>query len=125
MTSLSQTHATLRGIAQHAPANRTRVRALLLDQLLTHAPTPLSPGMLRQVVIAIRDLAGPAWLAAHASDPAVSAFTALDTTPAPPPLTVLDHILAHCLQARFTPAAPADPSPGPGTATRQHRQPAA
>lgn len=124
MTSLSQTSTVLRGIAQHAPTNLTRTHALLLYQLLIRATTALSPGVLRQVVIAIGDLVGPGWLSAHASDPAISAFTALDSTPAPPPLPVLDHTLARCLQARFTPV-PATPPPAEGTATWEHRQPAA
>jgi hypothetical protein len=103
MTALSQTRAALRDIGQHAPTPLTRHRALLLDQLAAHITTTApSAGMLRQIVIAIRDLAGPAWLAAHASEPAVRAFARLDSTPTPPPLPVLDHTLARCLRARFT-----------------------
>ncbi|HEY3956420.1 MAG TPA: hypothetical protein VGM53_23880 [Streptosporangiaceae bacterium] len=103
MTALSRTRAVVRDIAQHAPTALVRHRALLFDQLAAGiTSTAPSAGMLRQIVIAIRDLAGPAWLAAHASEPAVHAFTRLDTTPTPPPLPVLDHTLARCLQARFT-----------------------
>jgi hypothetical protein len=103
MTALSQTRAAVRDIAQHAPTALARHRALLLGQLTADITrTAPSAGTLRQIVIAIRDLVGPAWLAAHASEPAVRAFTRLDTTPTPPPLPVLDHTLARCLQARFT-----------------------
>lgn len=102
-TVLSQTSAAARSIARHTPVGLTRTRALLLDQQLATCATSPAPGMLRQIVIAIRDLAGPAWLARHASDPAVRAFMALDAMPAPPPLPILDHTLARCLQARFSP----------------------
>jgi hypothetical protein len=113
-TTLSHTSAAARSIAQHTPTALTRTRALLLDRQLATCTTEPTPGMLRQIVIAIRDLAGPAWLTRHASDPAISAFTSLDTTWAPPPLPVLDHILACCLQARFSPPhaqPPSDPEP--------------
>lgn len=102
-TVLSHTSATARSIARHTPVALTRTRALLLDRQLATCTTGPTPGMLRQIVIAVRDLAGPAWLARHASDPAISAFAALDTIPTPPPLPILDHTLARCLQARFSP----------------------
>jgi len=41
-------------------------------------------GVLRDLVLAARDLAGPAWLEASGDDPDVVAFTALRATPAPP-----------------------------------------
>jgi hypothetical protein len=109
-TVLTQTSAAARDIAQHAPVAVTRARALLLDQQLAACATGPAPGVLRQIVIAIRDLAGPAWLTHHASDPAIRAFTALDAMPAPPPLPILDHTLARCLQARFTPRPGQEPS---------------
>jgi hypothetical protein len=101
MTALSQTRAVVRDIAQHAPSALTRHRALLLDQLTGYVTTTPPAGMLRQIIVAIRDLAGPAWLAAHASEPAIRALTHLDTTPTAPPLPVLDHTFARCLQARY------------------------
>jgi hypothetical protein len=115
--ALTQTRAAVHDIAQHAPVALTRTSALLLDQQLrtTCTGTP-PPGALRQVVIAIRHLAGPGWLDAHAEDPGISAFTRLDPTPEPPPLPVLDHILARCLQTRFGPASTTQPpQPDPGT----------
>ncbi|HEY1914432.1 MAG TPA: hypothetical protein VGH27_02550 [Streptosporangiaceae bacterium] len=112
MTGLTRTRALAYQIAEHAPAALTRHRALLLAQQLTASPAALTPGMLRQIVIAIRALTSPGWLAAHADHAAVSGFTHLDTLSAPPPLPVLDHILARCLETRFGPAAHATP-PGP------------
>jgi hypothetical protein len=117
-TALRRTSATARSIAQHTPAALTRTRALLLDRQLATCTVDPPPGQLRQIVIAIRALAGPGWLTCHASDPVVSAFTALDTAADPPPLPLLDHILARCLQARFPPAVQPPHSPGPA---RQHR----
>jgi hypothetical protein len=103
MTALSQTRTAVRQISQHAPIALTRTRAMLLDQQLTACTTAPPPCLLRQIVIAVRNLVGPSWLAAHATDPDISAFTHLDTTAIPPPLPLLDHILARCLQARFGP----------------------
>lgn len=120
MTILNQTHAALRHITQHAPASLTRTRALLLGQQLTTCTTsPPTSGMLRQIVIAVRNLVGPGWLAGQASNPAISAFTALDSTPVPPPLPALDHILADCLWARFGPASTHQASPAPDLAAAQ------
>lgn len=115
MTGLTRTRALAYQIAEHAPAALTRHRALLLAQQLTASPAALTPGMLRQIVIAIRALAGPGWLTASADRPAVSAFTRLDTLPAPPPLPVLDHILTQCLEARFGLAAQDTPPPEPAS----------
>jgi hypothetical protein len=109
MRAFSRTRTVLRHITQHAPSHLTRSRALLLDHQLTTCTTPPSPGMLRQIVVAIRQLAGPAWLEANADSPAISAFANLDTTPIPPPLPLLDQILARCLEARFIPPPPAPP----------------
>ena len=113
MTALSQTRAAVGHLARYAPAALTRSRALLLQEKLTACGSPLpnaagpSPGLLRQVVMAVRDLAGPAWLHAHADDPGICAFTSLGSTPTPPSLLVLDEILARCLRARFGAHLPA------------------
>ena len=108
---LSQTSAAARSIAEHSPVALTRTRALLLDQRLASCAANPAPCVLRQIVIAIRDLVGPGWLARHADDPAIRTFAALDSMPAPPPLPVLDHTLASCLQARFNPP-PSGHQPG-------------
>ena len=66
---------------------------------------PAASGPLRDLVLAARDLAGPAWLAASADDPDVAAFTALESTPAPPAPADLDEVLSRVLWARFAPRA--------------------
>jgi hypothetical protein len=60
-------------------------------------------GQLRDLVLAARDLAGPAWLAASADDPDVEAFTILESAPAPPAPADLDEVLSRVLWARFAP----------------------
>lgn len=90
MTTLSQTRAAAGYLTRHAPAALTRSRALLLEEKLTACGNPLptvaapSPGLLRQIVIAVRDLAGPAWLHARTGDPGIHAFTSLDSPPPHP-----------------------------------------
>jgi hypothetical protein len=114
VTGLTQTRGVVRDIAEHAPTALNRHRALLLDQQLTGSTIALGPGMLRQIVIAVRHLVGPAWLSAHASEDAIMAFSHLETTTVPPPLPILDHTLARCLEARFRSAAA---KPAEATAT--------
>lgn len=73
-----------------------------LDGADGHLP-PVASGPLRDLVLAARDLAGPAWLAASADDPDVAAFTALESSPAPPAPADLDEVLSRVLWARFAP----------------------
>jgi len=77
-------------------------------------------GLLRDLVLAARDLAGPAWLAAVGDDPGIAAFTALQATPAPPSPAGLDAIISRVLWARFPPpGTPRDGGPSPaGTPAR-------
>jgi anti-sigma B factor antagonist len=75
-------------------------------------------GVLRDLVLAARDLAGPAWLAA--ADPDIAAFPAPQATPVPPAPAELDEIVSRVLWARFAPPATAAtpgqrPAPRPGT----------
>jgi hypothetical protein len=63
-------------------------------------------GLLRDLVLAARDLAGPAWLAAASDDPDIAAFTALQATPVPPSPAELDEIISRVLWARFPRPAP-------------------
>lgn len=113
MTTLSKTHMAARYLAQNAPAALTRSRALILDQALIACESSLasgqapSAGLLRQVVIAVRDLTRPAWLDASTGHPDVLALTGLASAASQPPAPVLDEILSGCLQARFTPGPPA------------------
>ena len=73
-----------------------------LDTAGGHTPPPAS-GPLRDLVLAARDLVGPAWLAASADDPDIEAFTILESSPAPPALADLDEVLSRVLWARFAP----------------------
>ena len=58
-------------------------------------------GVLRDLVLAARDRAGPAWLAAASDDPGVVAFTALQATPVPPAPAELDEIISRVLWALY------------------------
>jgi hypothetical protein len=71
-------------------------------------------GLLRDLVLAVRDLAGPAWLQAACDDPDIAAFTALQAAPVPPSPAGLDEIISRVLWARFTP--PGTPRDGVGPA---------
>jgi hypothetical protein len=62
-------------------------------------PVVMVPALLRDLVIITARLAGRTWLDATADRTA--AFTALQATPAPPPLPELDQILARVLADRF------------------------
>ncbi|HYZ57804.1 MAG TPA: hypothetical protein VE733_30485 [Streptosporangiaceae bacterium] len=60
-------------------------------------------GLLRGLVLAARDLAGPVWLAASGDDPDVAAFTTLQATCCPPEVAEIDEICARVLWARYAP----------------------
>ena len=62
-------------------------------------PALMVPALLRDLVIITARLAGRTWLEANADRTA--GFTALQVTPAPPPLPELDQILARVLADRF------------------------
>ena len=76
-------------------------------------------GVLRDLVLAARDLAGPAWLAATSDDPDIAAFTALQATPVPPSLAELDEIISRVLRARF--ASPATAAAASGQRPARNR----
>src|SRR6266568_2461313 len=108
MSAFPKTRAAVRYAARHARSELARARAAVLH------------GVLRDLVLAARDLAGPAWLAAASDDPDIAAFTALQATPVPPAPAELDEIISRVLRARFAPPGPArdggDPGPAPGPA---------
>jgi len=60
-------------------------------------------GMLRDLVLAVRDLVSRAWLAAGSDAPDIAAFNALESIPAPPAPADLDEIISRVLWARFAP----------------------
>lgn len=120
MTAFPRTRAAARYALRHTSSDLTRDRAArLLRQLgaceaalAGNGQLPgLTAGLLRSLVQATRDLAGPAWLTANADTPAVEGFTALQATPAPPSPRDLDGTLAWVIWARFAPARTA-PAPG-------------
>src|SRR5689334_14325912 len=89
-----RTRAATGHAALHGPPGPARTRAAVVlarldacDYLLAvgngHAPAAVH-GALRDLVLAVRDLASPAWLQASADDPDVAAFTALQATASPP-----------------------------------------
>jgi hypothetical protein len=109
-----KTRAAAEYAALHARADLTRVRAAALLQELAACETALADGngrqsaavsaaLLRSLVIAVRDLAGPAWLDASADDPDVAAFTAMQATASPPNPGVVDETCSRVLWARFSP----------------------
>lgn len=115
MRLFGKTRAATEYAALHARADLTRVRAAALLQELTACemalvdgngrhPAEVSAALLRSLVIAVRDLARPAWLDASADDPDVAAFTAMQATPSPPDPAVIDETCSRVLWARFSPA---------------------
>lgn len=93
------------------PATRRQTGDLMmtLAAVECHAslggPTLMLPTLLRDVVIITARLAGRAWLEANADS--VAAFTALQASLQPPPLSELDQILARVLSDRFGVLRPA------------------
>jgi hypothetical protein len=126
MSAFPKTRAAARYAARHARSELARARAaVLLTRLGACQDIPAGAavpavfhGVLRDLVLAARDLAGPAWLAAASDDPDIAAFTALQATPAPPSPAELDEIIARVLWARFGPPGTprTAPAPHPGTA---------
>ena len=129
MTAFPETRAAAGYAARHGPGELARARATLLLARLDacedflpggdgDVPAVLR-GLLRDLVLAARDLAGPAWLAATGDDPDIAAFTALQAAPVPAAPAELDEIISRVLWARFAPpggAARPGPAPGPGKA---------
>ena len=74
----------------------------------------VSSGLMRDLVQAVRDLVGGAWLAASGDDPDIAAFNALEAVAVPPAPSQLDEILSRVLWARFAPQADRDGTPQGG-----------
>jgi hypothetical protein len=72
-------------------------------------------GLLRDLVPAVRDLAGPAWLDASGDDPDAAAFTVPEAAASPPDRARIDEICSRVLWARFAPGTGRD-DPGHGGA---------
>jgi len=126
MAVFSKTRAAAGYAARHARGELARAHATILLARLDACEGVLPGGdrdvpavlhgLLRDLVLATRDLAGPAWLEAASDTPDIAAFTALQATPAPPGPAELDEIISRVLWARF-------PRPAP-RATASARRPA-
>jgi hypothetical protein len=103
MSGLPCTRAESARIGRDGPGDWERNRVLALLGRLRDSEAALArddgrapevAGLLRELVLAVRELAGTRWITARAATPAVAAFMALDRMPHPP-------VLAGVLQARF------------------------
>ena len=123
MSAFPNTRAAAGYIAGTGPGELARARAAILlarlgacDDILPggqgDVPAALH-GLLRDLVLAVRDLAGPAWLDASGDDPDVAAFTVLETTASPPDRARIDETCSRVLWARFAPGTGRD-DPGHG-----------
>jgi len=115
MITFTKTRSAADYISRHITSDLARSRALVLLKRLrvceaaltaTDGDPSLAHSLLRGLVLTVRELAGPAWLAANTDDPDIAAFTALDDAPTPPSSADLDELLARVLWTRFAPALP-------------------
>ena len=123
MTAFAKTSAAARYAVGHS-AGLTAYRAAVLARRARACERAVSGGdrqlpavshpLMRDLVLAVRDLADGAWLAASGDDPDIAAFTALETTAVPPAPDQLDDILSRVLWARFAPHAGRDGTPQGG-----------
>lgn len=123
MTTFAKTRAAASYAAQHGPEAARAAAALLQETAACRdaldgepgQPPVATAGLLRTLVLAARDLAGPAWLAANSDDPDVAAFAALQATASPPDPGRIDDIISRVLWARFAPTGD-----GSRNSTRPH-----
>jgi hypothetical protein len=115
MITFTKTRSAADYISRHTTSDLARSRALVLLKRLrvceaaltaTDGDPSLAHSLLRGLMLTVRELAGPAWLAANTDDPDIAAFTALASAPTPPPPAGLDELLARVLWARYAPAVP-------------------
>jgi hypothetical protein len=109
----AKTRAAAGWIIQHALSDIARARAAMLAGQLTRCEAALATGngqaptgaygLLRAVVLTVRDLCGRVWLEASSDDPGVAAFLALLATARPPAIPELDQTAARVLWTRFAP----------------------
>ena len=122
MSVFPKTRAAAGYIAAAGPGELARARAAILltrldacDDILPGGggmPAALH-GLLHDLMLAVRDLAGPAWLDASSDDPDVTAFTILEAAASPPDPARADETCSRVLWARFAPG-PAQDDPGHG-----------
>jgi hypothetical protein len=139
MSVFPKTRAAAGNIAGTGPGELARARATILlarlgacEDILPgrqgDVPGALH-GLLHDLVLAVRDLAGPAWLDASGDDPDVAAFTVLEAAASPPDPARIDEICSRLLWARFAPRVgrddPGHRGTGPGPGQHPARPPTA
>jgi hypothetical protein len=139
MSAFAKTRAAAEYAARPARTELARTRAAVLLTRLSACeaamtggdgqPPVVAAGLLRSLVLAVRDLARPAWLDASGDDPDVAAFTAMQATASPPDPARIDEICSRVLWARFPPGtAGCDARDltgrggGPGSPAPRHRR---
>lgn len=128
MNTFAKTRAAAQYAARHAASDLTRHRAAVLLKRLnvceaalagTNGQLPVTTaGLLRTLMLAVRDLAGTTWLDASGDDPDVAAFTALEAITSPLEPARIDQVCAAVLWARYAPGTSRPAGPG-GTAPAQ------
>jgi hypothetical protein len=113
MSVFPKTRAAAAYIADTGPGELARARATFLlarlgacEDILPGGEGDLAAGLrglLRDLVLAVRDLAGPAWLDASSDDPDVAAFTVLDAAASPPDPARIDEICSRVLWGTVRP----------------------
>jgi hypothetical protein len=112
MSVFPKTRAAAGYIAGTVPGELARARATILLARLGACEDILpggegevhaACGLLRDLVLAVRDLADPAWLDANGDDPDVAALTVLEAAASPPDPARIDEICSRLLWARFAP----------------------
>jgi hypothetical protein len=93
MITFTKTRSAADYISRHTTSDLARSRALVLLKRLrvceaaltaTDGDPSLAHSLLRGLVLTVRELAGPAWLAANTDDPDIAAFIALASALTPP-----------------------------------------
>jgi len=106
--ALPETVAAAQYVRGHAGREAARIQSAdllqalaLIENNFTAGGPAVSPGLLRDLVIAVTTLTGRVWLRANETVPEVAAFLSLHTRPEPPALPVLDRIISDLLGSRF------------------------
>ena len=120
MSVFPKTRAAAGHIAGTVPGELARARATTLlarlgacEDILPggEGDVPAACGLLRDLVLAVRDLVGPAWLDANGDDPDVAALTVLEAAASPPDPPRIDEICSRLLRGTVRPQAPARMTP--------------
>jgi hypothetical protein len=127
MSVFPKTRAATGYIAGTGPGELARARATILlarlgacDDILPGGQGDVPAachGLLRDLVLAVRDLAGWAWLDANGDDPDVTAFTVLEAAASPPDPARIDETCSRVLWSRVVAGPPVGGIPD----LRRHR----